>query len=110
MNMLSRWLSQKEKAVILLLLAGGLALTCALTSVRWIGTPFPGFFVMANRVIPSISLPHWTIAGHNRLYQHAVVAVNGHSVATSTALYTLVQSLPPGTSFTYTLEKDGQQE
>lgn len=110
MNMFSRWLSQKQKAVMLLFIAGGVALTCALTSVRWIGAPFPGFFVMANRVIPSISLPHWTIADHSRLYQHAVVAVNGRSVETSAALYAIVQSTPPGASFTYTLEKDGQQE
>ena len=110
MTMSSRWLSQKEKAVILLLMAGGLALTCTLTSVRWVGTPFPGFFVMANRVIPSISLPHWTIADHSRLYQHAVVAVNGQSLETSAALYAVVQSVPPGSVFTYTLEKDGQQE
>ena len=110
MNMSSRWLSQKVQAVMLLLMAGGLALSCALTSARWVGTPFPGFFVMANRVIPSISLPHWTIADHSRLYQHAVVAVNGQSIETSAALYAIVQSAPPGSFFIYTLEKDGQQE
>jgi signal transduction histidine kinase/CheY-like chemotaxis protein len=108
--MSSRWVSQKKQAVILLLMAGGLALTCILTSVRWVGTPFPGFFVMANRVIPSISLPHWTIANHSQLYQHAVVAVNGQPLETSAALYAVVQAVPPGSVFTYTLEKDGRQE
>jgi signal transduction histidine kinase/CheY-like chemotaxis protein/HPt (histidine-containing phosphotransfer) domain-containing protein len=108
--MTSRWLSQKHQAAILLLMVAGLALTCALTSIRWVGTTFPGFFVMANRVIPSISLPHWTIADHSRLYQHVVVAVNGQAIETSAALYAAVQSAPPGAVFTYTLEKNGRQE
>ncbi len=108
--MTSRWLSQKHQAAILLLMVAGLALTCALTSIRWVGTTFPGFFVMANQVIPSISLPHWTIADHSRLYQHVVVAVNGQAIETSAALYAAVQSAPPGAVFTYTLEKNGRQE
>ncbi|NOT54236.1 MAG: response regulator [Deltaproteobacteria bacterium] len=110
MTMTNRWLSQKHQAAILLLMVAGLALTCTLTSIRWVGTTFPGFFVMANRVIPSISLPHWTIAEHSQFYQYMVVAVNGQAIATSAALYTAVQSAPPGTVFRYTLEKNGQQE
>lgn len=110
MTRLRGWLSQKEQAVILLIMAGGLALVCTLTSARWVGTPFPGFFVMANRVIPSISLPHWSIADHSRLYQHAVVTVNGQPLESAAALYAVVRSAPPGSVFTYTLEKDGRQE
>jgi signal transduction histidine kinase len=94
--------------VTLAIVALGLATTCGITSARWIGKPFPGFFIMANRVIASISLPHWPIAAHSHLYQHVVIAVNDHPVTSSHELYTTVRNLPTGSSITYTLEKDGQ--
>jgi signal transduction histidine kinase len=85
----------------------GLTLTCSATSARWIGTPFPGFFVMANRVIASVSLPYWEVARQSHIYQHVVVAVNDQPVTTAEELYAFVRRLPPGSPFTYTLEKDG---
>jgi signal transduction histidine kinase/CheY-like chemotaxis protein len=110
MNVSNRWLSQKGKAALFLFIAGGLALTCTLTSAGWIGTSFPGFFVIANRVIASVSLSHWSIASHSQLHQHTVVAVNGALVETAADVYAAVQQVPPGTSLTFTLEKNGQQE
>lgn len=91
----------------LVMAAIGLALICGVTSARWIGTTFPGFFVMANRVVASVSLPQWPIASHSSLYQHAVVAVNGQPIDSAEDLYALVRRLPPGSPVTYTLEKDG---
>jgi hypothetical protein len=98
---------RKGCAAALVLVALGLALTCGVTSSRWIDTPFPGFFVMANRVIASVSLPHWPVAQQSHIHHHAVVAVNGRPVATSDELYAFVQRFPPGSPLTYTLEKDG---
>jgi signal transduction histidine kinase len=96
-------------AAALVAAAVGLALTCGITSSRWIDAPFPGFFVMANRVVASVSLPHWSIALHRHdIYQKVVVTVDGQPVATSTELYARVRRLPPGSSVTYTLEKDGR--
>jgi signal transduction histidine kinase len=85
----------------------GLTLTCSVTSSRWIDTPFPGFFVMANRVVASVSLPYWEVAHQSHIYQHVVVAVNGQPVTTAEELYAFVRRLPPGSPLTYTLEKDG---
>ena len=48
---------QKGCVATLVLVALGLALTCGLTSSRWIGTSFPGFLIMDNQVIASVSLP-----------------------------------------------------
>lgn len=93
-------------AVTLAGLLLALALTCSLTSSRWIGAPFPGFFVMANRVIASVSLPSWSVARFSLIYQHAVVEVNGEAAASSEALYDQVRRLPPYTPVTYTLQKD----
>lgn len=94
--------------MLLGLLFVGLALTCGITGARWIHTPFPGFFVLANRVVASISLPHWSVAAHGEIYQNVIVAVNAQPVASSDDVYTAVQRLPVGSPITYTLEKDGQ--
>lgn len=94
-------------AAALVMVVLGLTLTCSVTSSRWIGTPFPGFFVMANRVVASVSLPHWPVAHHSHIYQHVVVAVNDQPVTTAEELYAFVRRLPSGSPFTYTLEKDG---
>lgn len=77
-------------------------------SAGWIGTTFPGFFVMANRVVASVSLPHWPVANQTDLYQAQVVAVNAHPVQTSDELYAAVRRLPVGSPVTYRLERDGQ--
>jgi signal transduction histidine kinase len=86
-----------------------LALICGVTSARWIGATFPGFFVMANRVVASVSLPHWSVANYSHIYQEVVVAVNGQAVTTSEELYDAVRRLPVGALVKYTLEKDGQR-
>ena len=99
---------RKGVAVVLGLLFVGLALSCGLAARRWIDTPFPGFFVLANRVVASVSLPHWSVAGHGEIYQYAVVAVNGQAVATSQDIYTAVRQLPVGSPITYTLDKGEQ--
>jgi hypothetical protein len=94
---------------LLLLATVGLTLVCGWTSSWWIGTTFPGFFVMDNRVVASISLPHWPVAAHAEVYQQQVVAVNGQPVTTSAALYAQIRRLPAGAPVTYTLEQHGQR-
>lgn len=93
-------------ALILGLLAVGLALTTSITSARWIGTVFPGFFVLSNNVVASVSLSDWSVALHRQMYQHAIVAVNGQPIQTSQELYALVRRFPAGSALTYTVEKD----
>lgn len=99
---------RRGTAMVFVAVLLGLALTTGMTSARWLGTVFPGFFVMANKVVASVSLPHWPVASHRHIYQHAVVAVNGQPVATSDELYAIVRRFPAGSALTYTLEKDGR--
>ncbi|MFI5399144.1 MAG: ATP-binding protein [Candidatus Binatia bacterium] len=78
-------------------------------SLRWIGTTFPGFFVMANRVVPSISLPSWEAGNCSRFFQSQVLAVDGRPVSSAQAVYDAARMAPPGTRLTYTLRKpDGE--
>lgn len=94
---------------VFLLLTASLTLVCSWTSTQWVNTTFPGFFVMDNRVVASISLPHWSIASHPRLYQQEIVAINGRPVETTASLYAEVRTLPAGASATYTLQQHGQR-
>jgi signal transduction histidine kinase len=93
-----------------LLIVAGIIVLAAITgstSARWIGKTFPGFFVLENSVVASVSLPHWSVAAPRRLYQHAVIAVNNQPVTTAAEIYQAVQQLPSGSAITYTLSKDG---
>jgi|GEM_PF-874619 len=88
-------------------LAGAvIALTaiCAVTSSRWIGRTFPGFFVMENGVVASVSLPDWP-AAPCEIFQHAVVTVNGVRVTNANEIYAVVRRLPVGANITYTLRQ-----
>ncbi len=106
--MLPLW--HKGCVAVFVALAVGLAVTCGVTGAWRVHTVFPGFLVMDNRVVASVSLPHWPVAHHSpsSVYQHVVVAANGQPVASSAQLYALIRHLPPGEVVTYTLEKDGQ--
>ncbi len=96
---------RRASAVTLAVLISGVAIACALNSSRWIGAPFPGFMVMANRVVASVSLPSWPVAQQPEIYHHRVVAVNGQRVTSSAELYDFVKSFPAGSSFTYVLAR-----
>jgi signal transduction histidine kinase len=80
--------------------------TIAVTSLGWIGTTFPGFFVMANRVVPSIALPEWR-NDPGRMFQHQVLSVDGVPVASADAVYEAVAARPPATPITYRLRSAG---
>jgi signal transduction histidine kinase len=100
-------LQQSWPVLLLALLITGLAVTAGITSTRWINTVFPGFFVLANNVVASVSLPHWSIAPQRQLYQHAIVAVDGAPVGNPQAIHATVARHPEQTLHTYSTEKDG---
>src|SRR5262245_11996512 len=91
-------------------LAGiSLAARTTLTSAAWVGRTFPGFPVLINRVVPSVSLARWSGSSVPDLYQSQVLAVDGTPVTSAQAIYDLVASRPPGTPFRYLLEKGGRK-
>ncbi len=85
------------------LLLAALLATVAVNSARWVGTTFPGFFVMANRVVPSITLPTWSDGRTYRLFQSQVQAVDGLAVHDSEQVYRAVAGARPGTVFDFTV-------
>lgn len=78
------------------------------SSTQWIGSTFPGFFVLQNRVVPSISLPDW--GDRTDLFQSRIIAVDQMPVETSAEVYRIVASEPPGTMFEYRVRREGGSE
>ncbi len=104
----------KRRAVFCL--AGTAALAAAVLlaitiyhSRQWVGAKFPGFFVMANRVIPSISLPGWFDVPPAALFQQQVVAVEGVPVTTADETYAAARRNPSGTPLRYTIRGAGDR-
>src|SRR5262245_8518808 len=91
-------------------LAAALLLVVGINSTRWIGATFPGFFLMPNRVVPSVALAEWSDGRASRFFQHQVIAVDREPVLTAAAVYEHVRSRPPGTRFRYTFQSaDGHR-
>lgn len=89
-------------------LMGALFVVVAFNTSRWIGETFPGFFVMANRVVPRFALPDWFESNPAGVFHHEVVAIDGQAVTTATDVYGLVKMRPAGTPIRYTLRgQDG---
>ena len=67
------------------------------SSGRWIGQPFPGFFVHENLTVGPYALPGWsgTAAGLESL-DH-IVAVGGRPLDGRADFYASVRSVPIGT-------------
>ena len=77
----------------------------AMSQAAWIGKPFPGFFVLPNRVVASVGRPHWAGTRDGAIFQSLVVAVDGRPVAEARDVYDLARA-EEGREVTYTL-RDG---
>jgi signal transduction histidine kinase len=84
------------------LAASLLVATIAFNTSRWIGTTFPGFFVVSNRVVPSVTLPGWAGGEAPRFFQRQVTTLDDVPVRSAAALYADVAARPPGTPVRYT--------
>ncbi len=101
--------SVRLTAIVVGVIAALLATTTVVTSVRWIGLPFPGFMLLDNRVIASIGLAHWPVSLHPDLYQNQVVAVQGTNADSATQVYALIRALPLGTPVTYRVRRSDRE-
>lgn len=73
------------------------------TSLRWIGRTFPGFLLMANRVVPSIALPSWADGRASELFQHQVLEVDGTAVSSAAEVYRAAEVAGVDRPLTYAL-------
>jgi hypothetical protein len=93
-------------ASALLLAIAGVVLA---ESAGWRDARFPGFFVMPNRVVPSVGLPGWNgLADGRPLYQQVVLSVDGEEAADSRAVYRLTARHQPGDDLEFTFARGGE--
>lgn len=93
--------------VPLLLTAIALPLTIysGYQSTTWLGTRFPGFLLMENAVVPTVSGFDWP-PDRAAFFHAQVVAVDGRAVHRSDDVFDYLATLPPGTAVSYTLVRD----
>src|SRR5581483_11190934 len=91
----------------LLAVVGALAVLTGRVGLAWIGSPFPGFFLLRNGVVASISLPGWPAAAHREIFQATLLAVDGEPVRSTAEVYARVAARPAGTRFRYEFERGG---
>ena len=96
-------------AIAIAVVGGALACLTTVTSLRWVGRVFPGYFLIFDRVVASIGLPDWSGAGVHGLYFSQVVAVNGQPVSSNGEVYDTVATLQPGSRVDYRLRRNGEE-
>jgi signal transduction histidine kinase len=85
-----------------------LAAAVSLHAARWWGAPFPGFFVLANRLVPAAALPGWPTEDVAALFLAEVVAVEGRPIASSAEVYAAAAARPVGSPITYAFRRGGR--
>jgi two-component system NtrC family sensor kinase len=93
------------------LLAIGIALPIAVyafaCSLDWFAAPFPGFLMMENAVIPTVSAAAWP-EDKSMLFHSQVVAVDGTAVTGSAAVYSHAAHQSPETPIAYRFRKGAE--
>jgi signal transduction histidine kinase len=84
-----------------------LAVVTARAGLAWVDQPFPGFFLLRNRVVASVCMPGWPVGANPEIFQSAVVAVDGVPTVGSDDVYAAVRRRPAGTPIAYTFERHG---
>jgi signal transduction histidine kinase len=90
-----------------LLLALPITVYAVAVSLQWFAAPFPGFLLMNNAVIPTVSGFEWP-PDKAALFHGQVIAADGLAVHSSGDVYRYVAARPVGTPITYTIRKDGK--
>jgi hypothetical protein len=70
---------------------------------RWVGSTFPGFFVLPNRVIPSVGRMSWSGTQDGVIFQRTVTEIGGAPIKTNADAYQVVASQRDGAPVRYTL-------
>ncbi len=75
----------------------------------WLQRVYPGFFLWENGFVPALGRMSDPAVHAGLRYLSRVVAVDGVAVADRAEVERIVRAAPAGSTFRYTLEKDGQR-
>jgi hypothetical protein len=101
------WLAERWPAVAVLAVAIPLACISIAGTLYWPGRAFPGFFLLGNRIVPTIGVYDWTGLAAGVPFYARVTAVDGRAVTSNREVYDHVAALPIGAPVRYALVKDG---
>lgn len=74
-------------------------------ALSWLDRPFPGFMVLKNNSVDSLSSSRWSGFQNGIVQRDHILSVNGTSVKDGQELYRITAAHPPGTVFNYELER-----
>lgn len=100
-----RWLAASAALLLLLLVAA----TAAPRAARWVGTTFPGFLPLENRVVASVGLAQWPATAGGEIFQSEILAIDGAPAGSTAELMDAIQLLPPGTPVRYRMQRGTDQ-
>lgn len=80
-----------------------LTVLAAVGARSWIGQPFAGFFLRADRTIAAVGRAAWTDVAAGVVYDRTVLAVDGIRVLSADDLHRRVAAKPVGSPIVYTL-------
>ncbi len=96
-----RWPARGRRFWALAALAAAIVVVCALSSLRWWGRPFPGFFLWDNGFVPAVGDRDWTGYAAGVPYQSRLEAMEGVPVTTAAGVYDVAEQAPIGTPLRY---------
>jgi len=102
------WLRRYWRPVLLLLVALPLLVYATDRSSRWIGRVFPGFFLMENAIVPTVSGYDWP-PDRAATFHAQIVAVDGAQVLSRSDVYRRVATMTPGAAVEYELDRAGER-
>lgn len=100
------YITYRIRNIIILMLSVlflSLAAFTLLSTRSWINRPFPGFLVMKNNSVPSISLSEWEGIRRGIKFEDIIVAVDGKRVSNADELDNIILKHKPGAPLTYTV-------
>src|SRR5262245_55447278 len=104
-----RWILVRWRPLVVLALSLPLVGLAAATSFYWLGRAFPGFFLLENRLVPTVGRFEWTGSQAGLTFHSRVLAVNERAVTSAAEVYAAAESSGGG-PLQYLVQKRGEAE
>ncbi len=78
---------------------------CLVSTTSWINRSFPGFVVLNNRLVPTISMPGWAGLQNGVRFGDVVLSMDGKELADGDEMNAMAARKEPGAPVTYTLRR-----
>lgn len=105
MNRFGNFVYLKIGIALIALVIFAVSLLSLIAGHKWIGKPYPGYFVFKNRLVSSFQTSSYFAQDFPISYPDIILKVNKKNVNTGKEIYEYVSSLPANTMVTYTIKR-----